>query len=186
MRQHIDQNTYRVWVLDSIAELRPEDRGQIIVCGSHGGHSAAEYALAHPPRIVVFNDAGVGKQAAGIAALSRLEAAGIIAATVGHDTARIGDGLDSWRSGRLSHLNALARQAGFRLGDPVAAALERCARRPAWRLCRLDDNGNRFVKARRLTQAQADSERARFEALGHKQSYWIEIDDAPAPNQSEQ
>lgn len=186
MRHHIAQASYHVRVLDSIAELRPEDRGQIIVCGSHGGQSAAGYALAIPPRIVIFNDAGVGKHAAGIAALSRLEAAGIIAATVGHDTACIGDGLDTWHSGRLSHLNALAQRAGFRVGDAVAAAIERGRHPAAWRLCRCDDNGNRFVIARRLTQAQADSERARFEALGHKQHYWIEADDAPGAEPSEQ
>lgn len=186
MRTPIDQTAYQVRVLDSIAELCPEDRGQIIVCGSHGGQSAAGYALAVLPRIVIFNDAGVGKQAAGIAALSRLEAAGIIAATVGHDTARIGDGLDTWHSGRLSHLNTLAQRADFHVGDAVPAAIARSQQCAAWRLCRLDDNGNRFVMARRLTQAQADSERARFEALGHKQHYWIEVDDVPGPNRSEQ
>ena len=37
--------------------------------GSHGGISSAQYALAARPLIAVFNDAGVGKDEAGLAAL---------------------------------------------------------------------------------------------------------------------
>lgn len=43
-----------------------------------------------------------------------------------------------------------------------------------WELWRQDDNGNRFLIARFDTQAAADAEQRRYEALGHKQTYWVE------------
>lgn len=41
-------------------------------------------------------------------------------------------------------------------------------------LWRQDDNGNRFLVARFAVEAEAAAEQARFEALGHKQTYWVE------------
>lgn len=47
-----------------------------------------------------------------------------------------------------------------------------------WALWRQDDNGNRFLVARFAAEAAAAAEQARFEALGHKQTYWVERDAA--------
>ena len=44
----------------------------------------------------------------------------------------------------------------------------------AWELWRQDDNGNRFRIGRFDTRARADAEQRRFEALAHKQTYWVE------------
>lgn len=44
----------------------------------------------------------------------------------------------------------------------------------AWALWRQDDNGNRFRIARFGTREAADAEQRRFEALAHKQIYWVE------------
>jgi hypothetical protein len=44
----------------------------------------------------------------------------------------------------------------------------------AWELWRQDDNGNRVRVARYGSQDAARAELARFEALGHKQIYWLE------------
>ncbi|MBT0963766.1 hypothetical protein [Denitromonas iodatirespirans] len=184
MRHTLEPPFEHVRVLDSIAELQPDDRGQIVVCGSHGGQSAADYALAHPPSLVIFNDAGIGKDKAGIVALDLLDAAGICAAAVGHDSARIGDALDTWHSGRLTHCNRRAERIGCRPGDTVPASVQHALALQRYRLCRMDDNGNRFVVMRALSREQADSERARFESLGHKQTYWIEPE-APADMSSD-
>ncbi|MFI5427447.1 hypothetical protein [Aeromicrobium sp. UC242_57] len=54
------------------------------------------------------NDAGIGKNQAGTAGLAALDSSGIAGIGVGHDTARIGDGLDTWESGRVSFVNARA------------------------------------------------------------------------------
>ncbi|HEX6038802.1 SPOR domain-containing protein [Longimicrobium sp.] len=43
-----------------------------------------------------------------------------------------------------------------------------------WELWRQDDNGNRFRIARFGSREAADAEQRRFEALAHKQIYWVE------------
>jgi hypothetical protein len=43
-----------------------------------------------------------------------------------------------------------------------------------WELWRQDDNGNRFVIGRFDSAAEAEAEQRRFEALGHKQTYWVQ------------
>lgn len=48
------------------------------------------------------------------------------------------------------------------------------ARENGWELWRQDDNGNRFVIGRFDTVAAAEAEQRRFEALGHKQTYWVQ------------
>ena len=114
----------RVLVVDSITQLDAGDAGAVVVSGSHGGTSSAEFALAVPLRLVFFNDAGVGKDGAGIAALALLQARGAAAAMVAHDSARIGDALDAWQHGRVSHVNAAARSLGVDVGQAVSAAAQ--------------------------------------------------------------
>lgn len=64
----------RVIIMDSITKVTPEDAGAIVVCASHGGASSGEFALEVPLAAVFFNDTGVGKENAGIAALDMLQA----------------------------------------------------------------------------------------------------------------
>jgi len=111
--------------IDSITELTPQDAGAWVVSGSHGGVSAARYALAVPLTLAVFNDAGVGKDEAGIAALALMQAQGRAAATVAHHSARIGDAEDTWRHGLLSHVNPAAAALGLRPGEALQPALAR-------------------------------------------------------------
>lgn len=113
----------RVVLMDSIAQVDAGDAGAIVVAGSHGGASAAEYALRVPLTLVCFNDAGVGKDNAGIVALSLLEQAGVAALAVSHDSARIGDARDAFECGVIAHLNAGARAAGLRQGQRLGEAL---------------------------------------------------------------
>jgi hypothetical protein len=124
----------RPLVLDSITELRPEHAGRVVVCGSHGGIIAAYYAAKHGARGAVFNDAGVGKDAAGVAGLGYLDRFGIAAAAVGHLTARIGDGPDTVAAGIVTHADALAVERGVAPGMAVSEAamhLERAPGAPA-------------------------------------------------------
>ncbi len=112
-------------LVDSITEIGPADAGRIVVCGSHGGTSSAGYALAVPLALVVFNDAGVGKDQAGIAALALLQQAGRAAATVAHTSARIGDASDTLAHGVVSHANAAAQALGIAPPHPLLAGLRR-------------------------------------------------------------
>src|SRR4051812_39653122 len=71
----------RVVIMDSITKVTPDDAGAHVVSASHGGVSSGEFALEVPLSSVFFNDAGVGKEWAGIAALAMLEARGVAAGT---------------------------------------------------------------------------------------------------------
>lgn len=114
-----------VLLVDSITQLSAEDAGAIVVSASHGGASSGEFALAVPLEAVFFNDAGVGKDGAGIAALAMLEQRGIAAGTVDHASARIGDALDAWEAGVISHVNETARGLSLVPGEPLREALRR-------------------------------------------------------------
>lgn len=113
----------RVILVDSITQITPEDAGAIVVSGSHGGRSSGGYALEVPLAAVFFNDAGVGKDDAGIAALAMLQAAGVAAGTVASASARIGDATDTWESGVLSHVNEAASRLGLVPGGRLKEAL---------------------------------------------------------------
>jgi len=110
-------------VVDSITELHAGDAGCVAVSGSHGGLSSARYALAARPRLSVFNDAGVGRGAAGIAALGFLQAHALAACTVAHHSARIGEARSTLDEGVLSHVNAAAAALGLAPGQTVHEAL---------------------------------------------------------------
>lgn len=111
-------------ILDSISYISAAHRGCVVVSGSHGGLSSGRYALEHPPLLAVFNDAGVAKDAAGIAALAQLERAGIAAVTVRADSARIGDGQDTWEHGVISHENEGAEALGLQRDRSLRVSLE--------------------------------------------------------------
>lgn len=90
--------------------------GKVLVGGSHGGIVSAWFAAQSGARAVILHDAGVGKDAAGIAGLAWLEKIGMAAAAVSHDSARIGDGADVLANGVISHANPLARALGVEAG----------------------------------------------------------------------
>ena len=104
-------------VADSITRVaEAEARGAVIVNASHGGIYAAYLAANLGAAAAIFSDAGVGRDRAGIAGLDYLQELGIAAATIGHDTARIGDGADMMARGVITHANALAAALGGRPG----------------------------------------------------------------------
>ncbi len=115
----------KVIVMDSITKVSKEDEGQVVVSASHGGSSSGEFALEVPLKAVFFNDAGVGKEDAGIAALTMLQQRGIAGGTVSHLSARIGDSQDMWDNGVISHLNDAARALGLAVNERLDSALNR-------------------------------------------------------------
>jgi len=111
-------------VMDSITQLKPEDAGQVVVAGSHGGVYAAYLAAKGKVAAVILNDAGNGLDDAGIAVLHYFDEIGGAAAVVGHMTARIGDGADMMASGTITGANEEAVRLGCRVGQPCAEAAE--------------------------------------------------------------
>ena len=123
-------------VVDSITELKPgADTGCVAVSGSHGGISSAQYALAARPLIAVFNDAGVGLDAAGLAALPFLQSHGIAACAVRHLSARIGEARSTLEDGVVGHCNELARALGATPDERCAALVERLLATPPDAAC---------------------------------------------------
>lgn len=118
----------RVLLLDSITWVEAADARQIVVSGSHGGRSAAEYAILFPLALCCVNDAGVGKDRAGIAALDMLEARGTPGVAFSHDSARIGEARDAWDHGVIKHCNPRAKALGFEVGGNLRAQIERVFR----------------------------------------------------------
>jgi hypothetical protein len=113
----------RLVLLDTVTAVQPQHAGAVVVTGSHGGASVVRYALAVAAKLYVFNDAGVGKDDAGVAALTALQQAGQAAVAVAHISARIGEAHDTWEHGVLSRVNGCAEALGLRVGDLLCAAV---------------------------------------------------------------
>ena len=118
-------------LLDSIALITSEMADGVVVTGSHGGTSAASIILTlpHKPHAVFFNDAGIGKDDAGIAALALMQEVGVIAAVYAHNSARIGDANDGWCNGVITRCNALAQTSGVTPQQTVSDVVERFTHR---------------------------------------------------------
>jgi len=111
-------------IVDSITELGGHDEGCIAVSGSHGGLSSARYALAARPLLSVFNDAGVGLNSAGLAALDFFRSHGLAACTVAHHSACIGEAKSTLASGVVSAANATASASGVQVGWTCQQAVD--------------------------------------------------------------
>jgi hypothetical protein len=111
-----------LFLADSATKLPAEATGQVVVSGSHGGRYPGFLAALGGARAVILNDAGIGKDEAGIAALHDLETLGMPAATVSHMSCRIGSAADMMRRGVISRANALAHLCGVAEGDICRAA----------------------------------------------------------------
>lgn len=114
----------RLVLLDSITQVGPAHAGCLVVTGSHGGASVVSYARAVRAWLYAFNDAGVGKDNAGIAALDLLQADGIAAVAVAHTSARIGEAQDAWEHGVVSQANSAAAALGIRTRVPLREQLQ--------------------------------------------------------------
>lgn len=115
----------QVVLMDSISYVDEDDTNRVVVTGSHGGTSSGEYALRVPLAACIFNDAGVGRENAGIAALELLQEAGVAGAAISHETGKIGQAMDMWDQGVLSHVNQVAEAAGIRPGMSAQNAVAR-------------------------------------------------------------
>lgn len=121
----------RVVCIDSASLVKAEDAGQVVVTGSHGGliGGQREKAFNVDALLAVFNDAGLGRDAAGIGRLVPLDERGMAAVTVAHVSARIGDARSTYHDGIISHANRHALDLGAAIGmtvqDYVARVLAR-------------------------------------------------------------
>jgi hypothetical protein len=115
---------------ESVTELGDAVRGAVLVAGSHGGLIAAWLGATAGAHALILNDAGIGRDEAGIAGLAWLDAIGMAAAAVAHNSARIGDGADSLENGVISRVNQHAVRAGVAPDMRARAAANRMALAP--------------------------------------------------------
>lgn len=115
-----------ITVADSITFLNENNEGDIVVCGSHGGVSAGHYTQKHRLKAVFFNDAGIGKNNAGIKSLESLSDAGILACTVDCMSAEIFNGQDILDNGIITVCNQLAKSKNIKEGMMVKEAIKYC------------------------------------------------------------
>jgi hypothetical protein len=118
--------------LDTATKLDERHSGAVVVCGSHGGIYPGYLAAKAGLRAVLLNDAGGGLDQAGIGCLAYCQALGMAAATIAHDSARIGDGADMRARGRISHVNRVAEELGCGPGQSTAEALTALVLAPLW------------------------------------------------------
>ncbi len=113
-----------ITVTDSITFLNESNSGDIVVCGSHGGLSAGNYAKKYRVKAVFFNDAGIGKNNAGVKSLEFLNDAGILACTVDCMSAEIFNGQDVLDNGIISVCNQLAKNRSIKEKLTVKEAIK--------------------------------------------------------------
>ncbi|MGO4714033.1 hypothetical protein [Bradyrhizobium sp. 2TAF24] len=118
-----------VVTIDSNSLVTAADADAIVLTGSHGGLLGGRRgsAIKHRVFAVVYNDADVGVDGAGISRLGALDALGIPAATVSAWSARIGDGRSTLADGFITHVNRSAAAIGGERGISSPAFVSRLA-----------------------------------------------------------
>ncbi len=117
--------TVKIVTVASCSNLRAEHRAHVAVSGSYGGRYNAFNAAKWPVRAVIMNDAGIGKDNAGIVGLQFLDQIGMAAATADAQTCHIGDGDHMLAHGIISHVNRTAAAQGCAPGQSVRDCAER-------------------------------------------------------------
>jgi hypothetical protein len=105
----------------SCSFVRAEHRSHVVVSGSYGGKYNAFNAAKWGVRAVIMNDAGIGKDGAGIRGLDYLDQINLAAAVADAQTCHIGDGDHMLEHGVISHVNRSAAALGCAPGQSVPA-----------------------------------------------------------------
>src|SRR5882672_7779447 len=114
----------------SVTKLPASADGAVVVGGSHGAVYAAYLSAKAGARAAIHNDAGIGRDEAGVSGLAWAQTHGMAMAAVLSGSARIGDGEDMLRRGVISRVNALAASCGVAPGQSAAEAAERLRAAP--------------------------------------------------------
>jgi len=118
-------------LLNSITDADASAHGRVAVSGSHGGMYPAAIASRAGVQAVIFNDAGIGFEQAGIAGIRALDSCGMAAAAVDCHSAEIGSATETLNNGVISFANTAARLAGVSPGMTARDAAGLLAMAPA-------------------------------------------------------
>jgi hypothetical protein len=120
-----EPNAEGIYLADTITKLYEHHQDTVVVSGSHGGVYAGYCAAKGHVRAVILNDAGIGKDRAGIGSLAFLDEIRLAAATADSMSCRIADAADMWANGVISHVNQTAADLGCAPGQSVAECATR-------------------------------------------------------------
>jgi hypothetical protein len=114
----------RIVIADSATAMDESNKNDVFVDGSHCGINVGKLALHIGIRGMIGNDAGLGKDNAGVAGLKLLEENGIPAASVSCESARIGSGISTYEEGKISVANTDAQKMGITAGMSAKEAAD--------------------------------------------------------------
>ncbi len=115
----------KIIIADSVTAATDQNIGDILVCGSHCGANVGHIAVTNKIGAIIGNDAGMGKNNAGIAGLAVCDTHNIPAAAVASMSAVIGSGMSTYEEGEVSAVNSLAARLGVSEGMSAKHAAER-------------------------------------------------------------
>ncbi len=115
----------KIVVADSAAAMDESTKGDVFVDGSHCGINVGEITIHSGVGAMIGNDAGMGKNNAGIAALKMCDEQGIPAAAVAAMSAKIGSGMSTYEQGQISVVNESAKKLGISAGMSAREAADK-------------------------------------------------------------
>ena len=115
----------KIIIVDTSSDVNEGNDTDIIVTGSHSGQNGGEHLSSLHIKGVIGNDAGMGKENAGIAGMKILEEHGIPAAAVACMSARIGNGTSTYEQGKISAANEVAKKLGIIVGMTAKEAADK-------------------------------------------------------------
>lgn len=110
--------------LNSITDANASSAGNVLVSGSHGGRYPAALASIAQAHAVIFNDAGIGLDEAGIAGVKILAKCQMAAASTSCMSCKIGSADDMAANGIISYANSVAADLGVVTGMLVSKAAD--------------------------------------------------------------
>ena len=115
----------KIVVADSAAGMDERSKGDVFVDGSHCGVNVGEMTIDTGMGAMIGNDAGMGKNDGGIAALKMCDEHGIPAAAVAAMSAKIGSGMSTYEQGKISAANETAKKMGVASGMTAKEAADK-------------------------------------------------------------
>ncbi len=115
----------KIVVADSAAAMDESTKGDVFVDGSHCGINVGEITIHSGVGAMIGNDAGLGKNDAGIVALKMCDEHGIPAAAVAAMSAKIGNGRSTYEQGKISVVNEAAKKLGVSVGMSAKEAADK-------------------------------------------------------------
>ena len=114
----------KIVIADSVTAADDENHGDVLVCGSHCGANVGQIAVDGKIGAMIGNDAGLGRNNAGISGFDICDRHGIPVASVASMSAMIGSGVSTYKEGIVSAVNAKAAAFGVLKGMSAANAAD--------------------------------------------------------------